>query len=102
MIGFVFVIIGRHIYNYVSLQSLVAGKPVFNESGELVITKPFPSMPVFFWNDENGEKYQKAYFKKNPGMIDSQEHQTLISLDLVRKLLWVGTNGTNYQPPTTP
>ena len=30
--------------------------------GELVCTKPFPSMPVFFWNDEDGERYFSAYF----------------------------------------
>ena len=35
-----------------------------NESGELVVKQPFPSMPVKFWGDENGEKYYKAYFKK--------------------------------------
>ena len=33
-----------------------------NEVGELVITKPMPSMPVGFWNDENGSKYRAAYF----------------------------------------
>lgn len=33
-------------------------------SGELVCTKPFPSMPVGFWNDENGERYRKAYFER--------------------------------------
>jgi acetoacetyl-CoA synthetase len=33
-------------------------------SGELVCTKPFPSMPIGFWNDESGEKYQSAYFSK--------------------------------------
>lgn len=39
-----------------------SGKPVYNESGELVCRTPFPSMPVFFWNDPDGTKYQKAYF----------------------------------------
>ena len=38
------------------------GKPVYDESGELVCTKPFPSMPTHFWNDKDGEKYRKAYF----------------------------------------
>ncbi len=33
-------------------------------SGELVCTKPFPSMPVGFWNDDNGERYHKAYFER--------------------------------------
>ena len=36
------------------------------ESGELVCATPFPSMPVRFWNDDDGEKYRKAYFAKYP------------------------------------
>lgn len=38
------------------------GQPVRQEKGELVCTKPFPSMPVAFWNDPTGEKYRSAYF----------------------------------------
>ena len=34
------------------------------EKGELVVKQPFPSMPIKFWGDENGEKYHKAYFTK--------------------------------------
>ena len=45
-----------------------AGKPVFDDSGELVCTKPFPSMPTHFWNDEDGIKYTKAYFTKFQGV----------------------------------
>ncbi|WP_423063697.1 acetoacetate--CoA ligase [Candidiatus Paracoxiella cheracis] len=44
------------------------GKPVIGEKGELVCTAPFPSMPIYFWNDPNGEKYQHAYFDKYPGI----------------------------------
>jgi acetoacetyl-CoA synthetase len=36
--------------------------------GELVCTKPFPSMPVGFWNDPDGEKYRAAYFSRFPGV----------------------------------
>ena len=43
------------------------GRSVTEEAGELVITAPMPSMPVFFWNDDDGEKYRKAYFDKYPG-----------------------------------
>ena len=39
-------------------QSMKSGK------GELVCTKPFPSMPVMFWNDPDGSKYHKAYFDR--------------------------------------
>ena len=38
------------------------GKSVHDEPGELVCSLPFPSMPVFFWNDPNGTKYCDAYF----------------------------------------
>ena len=45
-----------------------AGKPVRGEVGELVITKPMPSMPVFFWNDPDGERYRDAYFERYAGV----------------------------------
>ena len=44
------------------------GRAVIGSAGELVITKPMPSMPVFFWNDEDGSRYRAAYFDKYPGM----------------------------------
>ena len=44
------------------------GKPVRGEPGELSCLKPFPSMPVGFWNDPDGEKYRKAYFDKVPNV----------------------------------
>ena len=40
------------------------GKPVIKEKGELVCTRPFPSMPVKFWNDKGNKKYTAAYFSK--------------------------------------
>jgi len=43
------------------------GTPVIGEEGELVLTKPMPSMPVFFWNDADGSRYRAAYFDKYPG-----------------------------------
>jgi acetoacetyl-CoA synthetase len=42
------------------------GESVVNEKGELVCTKPFPSMPLGFWNDKGGERYHSAYFDKYP------------------------------------
>ena len=44
------------------------GKSVVGEKGELVCTKPFPSMPVGFWNDPDGAKYRAAYFEKFPNV----------------------------------
>ncbi|UJL45524.1 acetoacetate--CoA ligase [Virgibacillus sp. NKC19-16] len=44
------------------------GQPVYDEVGEMVITKPFPSMPLFFWNDLDGKKYKESYFDMFPGV----------------------------------
>jgi acetoacetyl-CoA synthetase len=44
------------------------GERVVGEQGELVCTKPFPCMPVYFWNDKDGAKYNKAYFAQYPGI----------------------------------
>ena len=44
------------------------GKSLKGEKGELVCTKPFPSMPVGFWNDPDGTKYRGAYFEKFPNV----------------------------------
>ncbi len=44
------------------------GHPVRGEKGELVCTRPFPSMPVGFWNDPDGAKYRAAYFERFPGV----------------------------------
>ena len=38
------------------------GNSIINQQGELVCKSPFPSMPIYFWNDKNDEKYKKAYF----------------------------------------
>ncbi len=56
------------------------GRPVIGQKGELVCTKPFPSMPVGFWNDPDGSRYRAAYFEQNPGVwthgdfIEIREH----------------------------
>ena len=60
------------------------GKPVKGEKGELVCTRPFPSMPVGFWNDPDGAKYRAAYFEKYPNVwrhgdwCEETEHGGLI------------------------
>ena len=45
-----------------------AGRPVQGVSGELVCTRPFPSMPVAFWRDPDGAKYRAAYFEHFPNV----------------------------------
>ncbi|OLT39133.1 acetoacetate--CoA ligase [Saccharomonospora sp. CUA-673] len=44
------------------------GRAVVEEVGELVITKPMPSMPVMFWNDPDGSRLREAYFEDFPGV----------------------------------
>lgn len=44
-----------------------AGEAVVDEVGELVVTKPMPSMPLFFWNDPHGSRYRESYFDMFPG-----------------------------------
>lgn len=45
-----------------------AGEAVVNEVGELVIAEPMPSMPLYFWNDEDGRRYRASYFDHFPGV----------------------------------
>jgi acetoacetyl-CoA synthetase len=60
------------------------GKPVRGDKGELVCTRPFPSMPVGFWNDPDGAKYRAAYFERFAGVwchgdyVELTEHDGLV------------------------
>jgi acetoacetyl-CoA synthetase len=60
------------------------GHPVKNQKGELVCTKPFPAMPIGFWNDPDGTRYRAAYFEKYPNVwrhgdwCEETEHGGLI------------------------
>jgi acetoacetyl-CoA synthetase len=45
-----------------------AGEAVRGEVGELVITEPMPSMPLFFWNDPDNKRYKSSYFEMYPGI----------------------------------
>jgi acetoacetyl-CoA synthetase len=44
------------------------GRSVVGEVGELVITEPMPSMPLYLWNDPGGERYRESYFAMYPGV----------------------------------
>jgi acetoacetyl-CoA synthetase len=44
------------------------GNALTDEVGELVITEPMPSMPLFFWNDPQGKRYRESYFEMYPGI----------------------------------
>jgi acetoacetyl-CoA synthetase len=60
------------------------GKPIRNQQGELVCTAPSPSMPIYFWNDPDTEKYHAAYFDVYPNVwrhgdfIEVNEHGGVI------------------------
>ncbi|HWD64744.1 MAG TPA: acetoacetate--CoA ligase [Solirubrobacteraceae bacterium] len=45
-----------------------SGQPVTDQVGELVITRPMPSMPIYFWGDPDGERYRDSYFSMFPGV----------------------------------
>jgi acetoacetyl-CoA synthetase len=61
-----------------------AGRSIVGVPGELVCTRPFPSMPVAFWNDPDGVRYRAAYFEHFPGTwrhgdwAERTEHDGLI------------------------
>ncbi|MFA7279942.1 MAG: acetoacetate--CoA ligase [Sterolibacterium sp.] len=44
------------------------GNELVNQVGELVVTKPFPSMPIYFWNDPDNRRYHESYFDVFPGV----------------------------------
>ena len=44
------------------------GKPVYDQTGELVCEAPSPSMPLYFWDDPDGEKYKETYFNTYPNV----------------------------------
>lgn len=60
------------------------GRPVINEVGEMVITEPMPSMPVYFWRDDQKKRYRSSYFEMFPGIwrhgdwVEITDRHTLI------------------------
>ena len=48
------------------------GEPLVGEVGELVITEPMPSMPLYFWGDPDGSRYRESYFAMFPGRVASR------------------------------
>ncbi|MCP5117059.1 MAG: acetoacetate--CoA ligase, partial [bacterium] len=56
-------------------------QPVRGQKGELVCTLPFPSMPVRFWADPDGEKYRRAYFDRYPGIWHHGDYAELTGHD---------------------
>jgi acetoacetyl-CoA synthetase len=63
------------------------GEPISNEVGELMIVKPMPSMPVYFWNDEDSSKYLNAYFEHNTSIW---KHGDFIKITLNKGIIIYG------------
>src|SRR5690606_29527805 len=56
------------------------GKPLLGEVGELVCTEPMPSMPLFFWGDDDGRRYFESYFDTFPGPPNVWRHGDWLKL----------------------
>jgi acetoacetyl-CoA synthetase len=72
-----------------------AGRPVTNQKGELVCLSPFPSMPIYFWKDEDGEKYHHAYFDVYPGIW---RHGDFIEINDHGGIVMYGRSDTTLNP----
>jgi acetoacetyl-CoA synthetase len=55
------------------------GRPVIDEVGELVVTEPMPSMPLYFWGDPEGKRYRESYFEMFPGVWRHGDFVTVTS-----------------------
>jgi acetoacetyl-CoA synthetase len=71
------------------------GRPVVGEPGELVCVRPFPSMPVGFWNDPDGSRYRAAYFERFPNVWT---HGDRIELTLHDGLIIYGRSDAVLNP----
>ncbi|MBV9789921.1 MAG: acetoacetate--CoA ligase, partial [Chloroflexi bacterium] len=59
------------------------GQPVIDEVGELVLTQPMPSMPLYFWNDPDNQRYHESYFEMFPGVWRHGDWVKITSRDSV-------------------
>ncbi len=71
------------------------GESVIEEKGELVCRKPFPSMPIYFWGDSNGELYQKTYFSRYKGVWN---HGDYISINKKGGVVIHGRSDSTLNP----
>ncbi|MBD3179685.1 MAG: acetoacetate--CoA ligase [Candidatus Latescibacteria bacterium] len=71
------------------------GNSVENQQGELVCTSPFPSMPVYFWNDPEGKKYNSAYFDVYPGVW---RHGDFIEITENNGVIFYGRSDATLNP----
>jgi len=73
----------------------INGTSVEKEQGELVCLSPFPSMPIYFWDDKNGEKYHKAYFDVYPNIW---RHGDFIKITGNKGVIFYGRSDATLNP----
>ena len=71
------------------------GESVYDSKGELVCTQAFPSMPIYFWDDKNNEKYKAAYFETFPGIW---HHGDYININSQGGIKIFGRSDTTLNP----
>jgi len=71
------------------------GRPVRGQKGELVCTRPFPSMPIGFWNDPDGARYRAAYFEAYP---DVWRHGDFVELTAHNGIIIYGRSDATLNP----
>jgi acetoacetyl-CoA synthetase len=71
------------------------GKPVIDQQAELVCCAPFPSMPIYFWGDEDGSKYHSAYYDQYPGIW---AHGDFIQVTSRGGIIMFGRSDTTLNP----
>jgi len=74
------------------------GEPVFNLEGELVCEAPSPSMPLYFWNDPNNEKYKSAYFGFYPNKNVWRHGDYIIQFSDTRGVTFLGRSDAVLKP----
>ncbi len=71
------------------------GKPVLDKQGELVCSMPFPSMPIYFWNDPEGKKYHDAYFDVYPNVW---RHGDFVKITKNKGVIMYGRSDATLNP----
>jgi acetoacetyl-CoA synthetase len=72
-----------------------SGRPVRNQQGELVCLAPFPSMPLYFWNDPEGRRYRSAYFDQFP---NAWHHGDFVEITDTGGLIIYGRSDATLNP----
>jgi acetoacetyl-CoA synthetase len=75
-----------------------SGRPLRGGKGELVCTRPFPSMPIYFWNDPQGTKYRAAYFERFPNVWCHGDYSEIFEHDGIAGMTIYGRSDATLNP----